>query len=232
MLRLCLLAVGLPLLLAAGPDVAVHEVPASRLVPLLGIMARTPAAPPGAKDPGNKDIGRIVDVLVDEAGQPRAAVLDVGGFLGVGNRKVAVDWALLRFAPGAQGPSVTLDVPAEQIRSAPQYDLGHPVQVMDAPAAPPPAPPAATAPPPAAPPPAPPAATAPPPAAPPPAPPAATSPPPAPPPPTPPAAPPPASPPAAPPAAPVQPPAAPPAAPTAAEPPPPPPSPPAASPAR
>src|SRR6266567_2017723 len=80
MLRTCLLVLALPLLLAAGPDPAVHEVPASLLVPLLGIMAGTPPQPAGAKEATRKDIGRIIDVLVDEYGQPRAAVLDVGGF--------------------------------------------------------------------------------------------------------------------------------------------------------
>jgi len=34
-------------------------------------------------------MGRIVDVLVDETGRPRAAVVDFGGFLGVGTRKIA-----------------------------------------------------------------------------------------------------------------------------------------------
>src|SRR5882757_9766711 len=40
----------------------------------------------------NEDMGRVVDVIVDRAGTARAAVIDFGGFLGVGSRKVAVDW--------------------------------------------------------------------------------------------------------------------------------------------
>ena len=39
-----------------------------------------------------EDMGRLVDVLVDRDGQPRAAIIDFGGFLGVGSRKIAVDW--------------------------------------------------------------------------------------------------------------------------------------------
>jgi sporulation protein YlmC with PRC-barrel domain len=42
--------------------------------------------------------GRVVDVLVDQGGQIRGAVIDFGGFLGVGSRRVVVDWAALRFA--------------------------------------------------------------------------------------------------------------------------------------
>src|SRR5215470_18941335 len=36
----------------------------------------------------DEDMGRIVDVLVDGSGQTRAAIIDFGGFLGVGSRKV------------------------------------------------------------------------------------------------------------------------------------------------
>jgi len=37
--------------------------------------------------PGGENMGRIVDVLVDGESRPRAAVIDFGGFLGVGNRR-------------------------------------------------------------------------------------------------------------------------------------------------
>jgi hypothetical protein len=46
-----------------------------------------------------EDLGRIIDVLVDKGGHVRAAVIDFGGFLGVGSRKVVVDWAALHFPP-------------------------------------------------------------------------------------------------------------------------------------
>src|SRR5258706_12586912 len=39
-----------------------------------------------------ENLGRIVDVLVDRSGHVRAAVIDFGGFLGVGSRKIAIDW--------------------------------------------------------------------------------------------------------------------------------------------
>src|SRR5436309_14729144 len=38
----------------------------------------------GVRGSGGEDMGRVVDVLVDRAGQVRAAVIDFGGFLGVG----------------------------------------------------------------------------------------------------------------------------------------------------
>src|SRR4051812_7182041 len=38
-------------------------------------------------DDAGKEIGRLVDVLVDRNGTPQAGVIDFGGFLGVGARK-------------------------------------------------------------------------------------------------------------------------------------------------
>ena len=48
----------------------------------------------------DENMGRIVDIIVDRSGQVRAAVIDFGGFLGVGSRKIAVDWSILRFGSG------------------------------------------------------------------------------------------------------------------------------------
>ena len=59
-------------------------------------------------DPEGKEIGRLVDVLVDDQGQPQAAVIDFGGFMGVGNRKIAVDWSALHFAPADPKHPITL----------------------------------------------------------------------------------------------------------------------------
>ena len=51
-----------------------------------------------------EDMGRVVNVVVDQSGQVRAAIIDFGGFLGVGNRKIAVDWNALHFATVQEGP--------------------------------------------------------------------------------------------------------------------------------
>ncbi len=76
-----------------------------------------------------EDMGRIVDVVVDRAGTARAAVIDFGGFLGVGSRKIAVDWNAMRFT----GPSgITIDLTRDQVKSAPQYQEGKPIMVLSA----------------------------------------------------------------------------------------------------
>ena len=71
--------------------------------------------------PDGKDVGRLVDVLVDANGQPQAAVIDFGGFMGVGNRKVAVHWSALHFNPADLKRKVTLDMTQDQIQAAPEF---------------------------------------------------------------------------------------------------------------
>ncbi len=66
-------------------------------------------------------VGRVIDVLVDAAGSPQAAVLDVGGFLGLGNRVIAVDWHLLHFRPADHDHPITVDMSADRIKAAPEY---------------------------------------------------------------------------------------------------------------
>ena len=72
-----------------------------------------------------EDMGRVIDVVVDRAGQVRAAVIDFGGFLGVGNRKVAIDWGALRFWPtGSNYDRITLELTRDQVKAAPEYKDG------------------------------------------------------------------------------------------------------------
>jgi hypothetical protein len=81
----------------------------------------------------NEDMGRIVDVLVDRTGQVRAAIIDFGGFLGVGSRKIAVDWNALNFpAPGKPDEYITLELTRDQVKAAPEYQEGKPVVVLGA----------------------------------------------------------------------------------------------------
>lgn len=91
--------------------------------------------------PTGDQVGRIVDVLVDDQGQPRAAVIDFGGFMGVGKRRIAVAWRALHFLPAAQQHHIRIDMTVDQIKSTPEFNpaprpLGPPVTM----AAPPPSP--------------------------------------------------------------------------------------------
>jgi hypothetical protein len=77
------------------------------------------------------DLGHVVDVLVNEQGEVRAVVIDLGGFLGVGNRKIAVDWSLLQFKPDDNQSPVVLHLSRQQIQKAPEFkDGAHPMAVL------------------------------------------------------------------------------------------------------
>ena len=110
---------------------------------------KAPAPPPsvtviGARDAhgilgrevrsaANEDMGRIVDVIVDRTGTVRAAVIDFGGFLGVGSRKIVVDWSALHFGGIAnKGDSITLELNKEQVSAAPEYKEDTPLIVLGA----------------------------------------------------------------------------------------------------
>jgi hypothetical protein len=66
-------------------------------------------------------MGPVVDVIIDGDGRPRAAVIDFGGFLGVGTRKIAVDWQLLQIKPAEAGLSVWLSLSRAEVQAAPEY---------------------------------------------------------------------------------------------------------------
>ena len=85
------------------------------------------------RSPADEDMGHIVDVIVDRAGVVRAAVIDFGGFLGVGSRKIVVDWNALRFGRiGNKSDSITLELTKDQVTAAPEYKEDTPIVVLGA----------------------------------------------------------------------------------------------------
>ena len=120
------------MLTAAAPELpagTVQRVPPEQAMAILGHTVT---------DRDGKNIGHLVDVLVGAQGDPQAAVIDFGGFMGVGNRKVAVQWSALRFAPGDPRRPISLELAQDQIKVAPEYaDVAKPAQVVIAPTAPP-----------------------------------------------------------------------------------------------
>ena len=79
-----------------------------------------------------EDMGRIVDVIVSRDGQIHAAIIDFGGFLGIGTRKIAVDWNALDFAPLGKPGAIMLELTRNQVRLAPAYKRGEPLVVVSA----------------------------------------------------------------------------------------------------
>ena len=89
---------------------------------ILGMSVRSSAG---------EDMGRLVDVVVDRDGRPRAAIIDFGGFLGVGSRKIAVDWGVLKFARDKdKGDVITVELTRDQVKAAPEFKEGSAVVVL------------------------------------------------------------------------------------------------------
>jgi hypothetical protein len=136
---------------AAPADTTKAPAPAANLTTLAAADGRSIL---GKKVSGaaGEDMGLVVDVLFDANKEPRAAVIDFGGFLGVGTRKLAVDWRLLQFyAPDSKTP-LKLDLSRADVQSAPEYKPGDKtISVIAGPAkvAPPATPSPSTPPPPA-----------------------------------------------------------------------------------
>jgi hypothetical protein len=106
-------------------DAQVGQIGAS----LTSILGKNVAGPKG------EDLGRVVDLLADPEGRVRVAIIDFGGFLGVGIRRIAVDWPLLRFNPKTRDKSLILSVTREKLQSAPEYKDSTSPRVLVPPAA-------------------------------------------------------------------------------------------------
>jgi hypothetical protein len=93
------------------PDNA-KDLPARQVMTLLGSKAQ---------DLAGEDMGPVVDIVVDRSGRPRALVIDFGGFLGVGSRKIAIDWRLVQFRPENHDAPVLLHLDRAEVQAAPEF---------------------------------------------------------------------------------------------------------------
>ncbi|THD75373.1 MAG: PRC-barrel domain containing protein [Bradyrhizobium sp.] len=114
-----------------NPPVAAPAPPPS--VTIIGAKEAHGVLGRDVRSPADEDMGRIVDVIVDRGGTVRAAVIDFGGFLGVGSRKIVVDWSALHFGHVTdKGDSITLELTKEQVMAAPEYKEDAPIVVLGA----------------------------------------------------------------------------------------------------
>ena len=108
----------------AGPalsaEASAQEAPAQIGLGLDSLLGREVSTRPDG------DIGRVVDLLVDGDGKLRAAVVEFGGFLGIGTRKIAVDWSAFRIVNGA----IVVNVTRDRLRAAKDYKASDPASVV------------------------------------------------------------------------------------------------------
>lgn len=74
--------------------------------------------------PDNARIGDINDVVLDSNGNTTAVVIGVGGFLGVGEKEVAVTFKSISVVPNTAGDKIdkiTVNYTKDQLTNAPSY---------------------------------------------------------------------------------------------------------------
>lgn len=69
----------------------------------------------------DEKLGSISDVVVDRDGSIVAAVIDVGGFLGIGAKPVAVSFDSLTPTPTDNGEKVVVSLTKEELNAAPEF---------------------------------------------------------------------------------------------------------------
>ena len=90
------------------------------------------------RGPAGEDMGRVVDLLMDRDAQIQAVVIDFGGFLGVGSRKIAIDWRLVQFRPDEREAPLALSLGKAEVQAAPEYkDTAQPPVMVGQPPPPP-----------------------------------------------------------------------------------------------
>jgi sporulation protein YlmC with PRC-barrel domain len=88
------------------------------------------------KTPTGDKLGDVREVAIDSNGRVTYVALSVGGFLGMGERLVAVPWDALKFMLGGEKGDqrmITLAVTKKQLEGAPQFnaDKEHAAEMCD-----------------------------------------------------------------------------------------------------
>jgi len=110
----------------AAPDTRAPSAGAAAVAPAAGTF---PAATDVEKFIGKdvygtngSKVGELDNVLIGPDSRVRAAVVEFGGFLGIGTNKVAVPWNQLQVT----NDRVVADMTKEQVRSMPRWEKDHP----------------------------------------------------------------------------------------------------------
>jgi len=72
-------------------------------------------------DPQQQKIGEIEDLLVDQSGQVEAAMVGVGGFLGAGEKDVAVSFNAIKPTKKNDKAYLTLNTTKDALKNAPGF---------------------------------------------------------------------------------------------------------------
>jgi sporulation protein YlmC with PRC-barrel domain len=130
MKRLPILALGAGLIVATGSAMAATELMTS--VPSNSVTV-TDWYKQNVYDPQNTKIGEVMDVLVSPDGKVNSVIVGVGGFLGAGEKDVAVDFSAIKRTTKDDSIYLTMNTTKNALQSAPgfKYDKDTTTWVRD-----------------------------------------------------------------------------------------------------
>jgi sporulation protein YlmC with PRC-barrel domain len=73
-------------------------------------------------DPSENKIGDVSDLIIDNDGNVTAAVISVGGFLGIGEKDVEIPFKELKISVRGGKDWLTLNRTKDELKLAPTYD--------------------------------------------------------------------------------------------------------------
>lgn len=71
----------------------------------------------------DEKVGSVRDLIIDENGQVVAIVVGVGGFLGMGEKDVAIGWDDVTRSDTSDEQELRIDMTREELRSAPKFEM-------------------------------------------------------------------------------------------------------------
>jgi sporulation protein YlmC with PRC-barrel domain len=113
-----LLALGAGLLVATGTAMAAGELMTS--IPSNNVTV-TDWYKQSVYDPNNAKIGEVMDVLVSPDGKVSSLIVGVGGFLGAGEKDVAVNFDAVKRTNKNNSIYLTMNTTKNELQSAPGF---------------------------------------------------------------------------------------------------------------
>lgn len=74
------------------------------------------------KTSGDESLGEIGDLIIDQDGKVAAVVVNIGGFLGMGEKNVAITWDNIKMSDNPDNRDLRVDMTRDELQSAPTYE--------------------------------------------------------------------------------------------------------------
>lgn len=107
---------------AGQPTPPAVSAPAASSVDLSAEISANKLLNASVKNAANEAIGDVNDVIIGSDGKVAAVIVGVGGFLGMGEKDVALPFSELSFAKDSDGAlNITTSITKEGLQTAPEY---------------------------------------------------------------------------------------------------------------